>query len=195
MHGLVFAQFFWPEQYRRFKFFCENLSGYRSGVRSYLEIGGGHGLYINEAVRVFNECACFDLVDISATSIELARGLSCEPRIRYMLKNILEFDEVRQYDFITLGEVLEHLERPQELLSKVRNLLSPGGHAFISTPANAPMVDHIYLFRNSDEIKSMLNEAGFTVEREVMQYAADLPEKRCITLKIALMFGAIVSKA
>src|SRR5262245_36536097 len=25
LHGLVFAQFLWPEQYRRFRFFSENL--------------------------------------------------------------------------------------------------------------------------------------------------------------------------
>jgi 2-polyprenyl-3-methyl-5-hydroxy-6-metoxy-1,4-benzoquinol methylase len=195
MHGLAFAQFLWPEQYRRFSFFCEHLDDYRDSVRAYLEVGGGHGLYVMEAVRRFREGTRFDVVDISTSSLELAGGIAKDPRIHYHLTDILEFPETDRYDFITMGEVLEHVERPRELLAKVRGLLAPDGHAYITTPANAPMVDHIHLFRSADEIRAMLRECGFDIEREVTQFAADLPVERCIALKTPLMFGAFVRKA
>jgi 2-polyprenyl-3-methyl-5-hydroxy-6-metoxy-1,4-benzoquinol methylase len=195
MHGLVFAQFLWPEQYRRFSFFCEHLGDYRDGIRSYLEIGGGHGLYIREALQVLRSDTTFQLVDISSSSLELAQGILGEPRVQYHLTDIFKFPDERRYDFITVGEVLEHLERPDELLRKIHALLTPEGHAYITTPANAPMIDHIHLFNDADEIRTMLRQCGFAIEREVTQYAADLPLKRNIALKTALMFGAFVRKA
>ena len=52
MHGLVLAQFLWFDQYERIKFFYNNLVKYFSNGEKYLEIGGGHGLYIFEAMNV-----------------------------------------------------------------------------------------------------------------------------------------------
>ncbi len=194
MHGLVFAQFLWPEQYRRFEFFSKHLKTYAGGARTYLEIGGGHALYITEAARLLDSCSEFDLVDISPTSLDLAKGIARNSRIGYHLMDICDFPAHTQYDFITMGEVLEHLERPRDLLLKVRDLLSPGGRAYITTPVNAPTLDHIYLFRNVGEIRDLLQSSGFAIEREVSHYAADLPQRRAEALKVALMFGAFVRK-
>lgn len=195
MHGLVFAQFFWPEQYRRFSFYCEHLGEYRASTGSYLEIGGGHGLYLTESLRVLRPDTRFDLVDISTSSMELAEGLVADPRVHYHLTDVFALPETGQYDFITAGEILEHLEDPRALLRKIAALLAPGGHAYVTTPANAPMIDHIHLFKDAEEIRSMIEESGFVIEREVTQYAANLPEKRCKALKVALMFGAFVRKS
>jgi 2-polyprenyl-3-methyl-5-hydroxy-6-metoxy-1,4-benzoquinol methylase len=195
MHGLVFAQFLWPDQYRRFSFFCENLPAYRESIRSYLEIGGGHALYFTEAIRALNPETTFDLVDISPSSMALAQGIVDDSRAQYHLMNIFDFPADRSYDFITLGEVLEHLEEPRELLMKVHALLSPEGRAYITTPVNAPMVDHIYLFNDVDEIRTLFQDCGFAIDREVQQYAVNLPERRCVALKVALMYGAFVKKA
>jgi 2-polyprenyl-3-methyl-5-hydroxy-6-metoxy-1,4-benzoquinol methylase len=195
LHGLVFAQFLWPEQYCRFRFFSDYLAEYSDGVASYLEIGAGHGLYVTEAMRLLRQDTTFDLVDISASSVELAKGIAGESRIRFHLMDVFKLSEDRQYDFITMGEILEHMENPVELLAKARKLLTRTGHAYITTPANAPMMDHIYLFRDADEIRAMLRQNGFTIEREVTQFAADLPVERCIALKTALMFAAFVKKA
>lgn len=40
----------------------------------------------------------------------------------------------RQFDAITLIEVIEHLESPRNLLRECRKLLRPGGFLFITTP-------------------------------------------------------------
>ena len=194
MHGLVFAQFFWPDQYKRFEFFCDYLPRYTPMINQYLEIGGGHALYLTEATRELS-AASVDVVDISPTSIELAKGIANNPRVAYHLSDICVFSETQKYDFITMGEVLEHIEQPREILSKIHRLLAPGGCAYITTCANAPMIDHIYLFKNAREIREMLVECGFAIERETKQFKIDVSERVGERGKVPLMYAAFVSKA
>jgi 2-polyprenyl-3-methyl-5-hydroxy-6-metoxy-1,4-benzoquinol methylase len=194
MHGLVLAQFLWPDQYRRFEFFSDNLFRYKSGIASYLEVGGGHALYVTEADRQLPPGAEIEVVDISPSSLELAQGIAREPRIRFHLMNIFDYRGQRSFDFITMGEVLEHVEQPLELLRCIADLLAPEGRAYITTPANAPTLDHIYLFRNAEEIRSMLRQGGFEIEQETTDYGSDLPPSQAEKLKIALMYAAFVRK-
>jgi len=190
MYGLVLAQFFWPDQYQRFRFFRENLGAYASGLRRYLEIGGGHALYASEAMRILGPSVAYDLVDISPTSIELSRGMCPAGPIRYRLMDIFDLDEGEPYDFVTIGEVIEHVEDPLAMLRKVRRLLRPGGHAFVSTPANAPTLDHIYLFHNTGEIRAMIAKADLQIQQETSRYAENMPAAKAEKLKVALMFAA-----
>jgi ubiquinone/menaquinone biosynthesis C-methylase UbiE len=190
MYGLVLAQFFWPDQYQRFRFFRENLPAYSSRIRRYLEIGGGHALYASEAMRILGPSVDYDLVDISETSIELSRGMCPGGSIRYRLMDIFDLDESQPYDFATIGEVIEHVEDPLAMLGKVRRLLRPGGHAFISTPVNAPTLDHIYLFHNAGEIRAIIAKAGFQIQQETSCYAENMPAAKAEKLKVAMMYAA-----
>jgi SAM-dependent methyltransferase len=191
MYGLVFAQFLWPDQTERFRFFWETLPEYAAGIKDYLEIGGGHALYIREALSALPDAA-FDLLDISSSSIDLARGICDSDRVKFHLGDIFDFSEESRYDFVTMGEVLEHVEDPLSLLTRVRQLLKPRGSMYITTPANAPMVDHIYLFHNEGEIRSLLQRAGFTIDRERMRFAGDLSVEQSRKRKLPLMYAAFV---
>jgi len=192
MFGLVFSQFFWREQAARLEFFCTGLSGYRDRIDSYLEIGAGHGLYIASAMDMLPSSVVFELVDVSATSVELACGMTPSRPNGCHLCDILEFSEQQAYDLIVAGEVLEHLEAPRTLLAAIRRRLSPRGRAFISTPVNAPTVDHIYLFHHAEEIRDLLRSERFVIEREATCYAEELPAAKAETLKVAEMFAALV---
>jgi len=195
MHGLVLAQFLWPDQYVRFSFFSDNLPAYGPAIRRYLEIGSGHALYLVEAIRALPSGTHFEAVDISPSSMQLAEGIAAGAPCRFRLMDIFDLPEDTTYDFITMGEVLEHVEQPRDLLLRVHSLLSPEGRAYITTPANAPTRDHIYLFNSAAEIRDMLNSAGLTIEREVTQFASDLPPKKAEKLKMPLMFAAFVKKS
>ncbi|GAB1544269.1 hypothetical protein NUACC21_69450 [Scytonema sp. NUACC21] len=48
--------------------------------------------------------------------------------------------EQEPFDYILLQDVIEHVEDPHALLSKLNNLLAPGGYIFIGTP-NAAKID------------------------------------------------------
>jgi len=91
---------------------------------------------------------------------------------------IFDYVPSRRYDFITIGEVLEHLEDPRAMLRRILELLAPDGRVFITTPANAPMIDHIYLFNNAGEIREMLRTCGFAIEVEASMFAEDKPAAR-----------------
>lgn len=195
MHGLVFAQFLWPEQYERFHFFSSNLGQLGAGVKDYLEVGGGHALYLCEAQRLLGHQASIQVVEISQTSMDIAQSFANSSDIQFFLMNIFDFPDAPAFDFITMGEVLEHVEQPRELLIKLRQLLRPGGRAYITTPANAPMPDHIYLFHNAGEIRQMLEECGFRIELERSCYAVDVPESVGQKLKLPLMYAAFVTPA
>jgi SAM-dependent methyltransferase len=194
MYGLVFAQVLWPEQYARFCFFAENLPRYRDAINSYLEVGGGHAWYIKVAVSLLEPGTRFDLLDISPTSIELAKALSPNDRIQYRLADIVKLPKTELYDFISIGEVIEHLEQPMPMLEKVREMLTANGRVFLSTPVNSPTLDHIYLFNTAQEIRDLLNAAGFEIELETTRYSEDVSVEKAEKHKVALMFASFLRK-
>lgn len=194
MHGLVLAQFLWFDQYERLLFFSENLKKHHKNIQKYLEIGGGHGLYINEAIAVIPETRQFDLVDISQSSLDLAKGIVNDNRINYYLKNIFDFSDDEKYDFVTMGEVLEHVEDPLSLLQKVGDLLLKDGVCYITTPINAPMIDHIYLFNNEDEIRDLFKKANFEIIEERIVISEKITEKQAAKRKVPVMYAAFIKK-
>jgi len=192
MYGLVLAQFLWPDQYHRYSFFCDKFQQYAPGVRNYLEIGGGHALYVSAAVAALGPEAHIDVVDISASSLELAKGMLPGAPVCWHHQDIFDFTGDRLYDFITIGEVLEHLEDPVAMLRRIQQLLAPAGRVYITTPANAPMIDHIYLFHSADDIRQMFQGAGFQIESETSMFAEAMPPAKAEKLKVALMYAAFV---
>jgi hypothetical protein len=192
MYGLVFSQFFWPEQYARLEFFCNDLPRYRDVIRSYVEIGGGHSIYVSCALDLLRPETLFEVVDISPTSIDVSRAMCPNERIQYHLCDVFDFPEDRMYDFVVAGEILEHLEQPHTLLRRIRRMLTPRGRAFISTPVNAPTVDHIYLFNSAQEIRDMLAAERFVIESEATRWAEDVTDAQAGKLKVAQMFAAFV---
>jgi SAM-dependent methyltransferase len=192
MYGLVLAQFLWPDQYHRYSFFCDAFSSYAPRINNYLEIGGGHALYVAEAALALSPEAHIDVVDISPSSLELAQGMLPGAPVSWHNADIFDFVTDRHYDFVVAGEVLEHLEDPLAMLRKIRDLLAPDGSAYITTPANAPMIDHIYHFNNAHEIREMLQSAGFAIEAETSMFSTSMAPALAEELKIPLMYAAFV---
>ena len=52
-----------------------------------------------------------------------------------------------------MGEVLEHVEQPEVFLRRIADLAKDDAYIFITTCINAPAVDHIYLWRTTDELE------------------------------------------
>lgn len=193
MHGLVLAQFLWVDQVHRFAFFSQNITKYAEQTRSYLEIGGGHGLYLNEAIATLPRVKQFDLIDISQSSLALAKGIIDNDKVNYFHKNIFDFTENEDlYDFITIGEVIEHLENPLAILKKITKLLSNKGVCYITAPINAPMIDHIYLFSNENQIRELIATAGLEIIEEKIAITDNQTEDYAKKYKIPIMYAAFV---
>ena len=194
MHGLIMSQFLWKHHYQMVEFFTGTLPGYKRSTKSYLEIGVGHGYYLSKALEILDAQTEFTVVDISETSIALAKNFVNDEWVNYNLQNIYDYDSSNKFDFITLGEVLEHVEDPLQLLLKINDLLSDNGTLFFTTPTNAPAIDHIYLFNNVDEIRDLAKAAGFKIESEVALLSEDVSAERAEKFKIAILYGAFVRK-
>lgn len=194
MNGLLLSQVLWKHHYAIFSFFSEMFPRYASHTRSYLEVGGGHGLFISEAIRVLGQETSFHLLDISPTSLSVSREFIGDHPVEYILADIFEYTPGRKFDFITMGEVLEHVEDPVGLMKKLGDLLEDDGTIFMTTPTNAPSIDHIYLFNNAEDIREIIRNAGLEITDEISVYAEDLPEEKAIELKITMMYGCFLKK-
>ncbi|SHN33211.1 class I SAM-dependent methyltransferase [Mucilaginibacter sp. OK098] len=195
MHGLIMSQFLWKHHYQMLDYFINTLPGYRNKTKSYLEIGVGHGLYLSKALEILDDKTTLTAVDISRTSIALAKSFINDDRIAYNLENIYDYNNGEKFDFITLGEVLEHVENPLQLLLKIYGLLSDNGVLFFTTPTNAPAIDHIYLFNNVNEIQAIIKAAGFEIESERSFLSEEVSPEKAEKFKIAILYGAFVKKA
>ena len=172
----------------------DRLGKYKDHIKSYLEIGGGHGLFISEAIQILNDDVNFDLVDISPTSIKFSKMFIDNDKVKFSINDILKYDTNKKYDFITMGEVLEHVEDPVALLSRLRTLLNDNGLIYITTPTNSPAIDHIYLFRNAQEIREVIGKANLKIIDDIGIYVEDVSIEVAEKLKITLMYGAFLEK-
>jgi 2-polyprenyl-3-methyl-5-hydroxy-6-metoxy-1,4-benzoquinol methylase len=194
MHALLLSQFLWKQHYDILLYFNKVIKDNSSRIFDYMEVGGGHGLYISEAININGNAANYDVVDISSTSLDIAKRLIRNDKVNYILSDIYEYEPRKKYDFITMGEVMEHVENPVSLLKQLNRLLDENGKLFITTPTNAPAIDHIYLFRNADDIRVVIKEAGFSVESEISIYSEDLPDELLEKYRISMMYGALLTK-
>ena len=192
MNGLLMSQFLWKHHYQLFTFFQRCLQDRSGTVSRYLEIGGGHGAGVVEALKKLEEPKQIDVVDISPTSLEMTKALVNDSKVNYHLQDIFDYHPKAGYDFITLGEVLEHLEDPQALLVKIRDFLNPEGHLFVTVPANAPAIDHIYLFRSPDDIRKILADSGYKIVEEKILVTDNVTLKEAEQRNLPLLYGALL---
>jgi ubiquinone/menaquinone biosynthesis C-methylase UbiE len=198
MIGLGISQFLWETHYRMYSFFSRYLKMNGDGIKSYLEIGPGHGLFLKKAIECIPVSAKISVVDISPISIKIVQSIidyfSVGKSIVYHNADIFEIVPDRQFDFITMGEVLEHVSRPQDLLRKLYQMVAPTGKVFVSTCVNAPAIDHLYHFRNVQEIRDMVESEKLTIEDELVLPVEDLPMDEIVSKKITINYCAIIKR-
>lgn len=199
MIGVALSQFLWKNHKEMFEFFQENIRKYSSN--NYLEIGCGHGLFFAESIKN-NFFKNYQAIDISQTSIEITSSFihnffgNIPANVNFSNQDVTKasVEKFGKFDFITMGEVLEHVENPKELLLSIYKLLSDNGYAYISTCANCPVRDHIYLYNTIDEIREELAECGLSIQEEIIISNDKIKEEDWIQKKSNLSYAAIVSK-
>jgi 2-polyprenyl-3-methyl-5-hydroxy-6-metoxy-1,4-benzoquinol methylase len=200
MLGLLLSYMYWPNHYRLFHFFQKCLRSLDSKPCNYLEIGVGHGLFTSEILRAYPEIHS-TVVDISETSIKAADKLLQTfdipvDRVNFIHSDFFDLKENDQlFDFIIMGEVLEHVNDGHTFMKKAHGLLRPGGKIFMTTAANSPALDHVLHFTNANEIRALLIECGFKIDDDLVMAAEDVPEKDWESELVTLNYGSLLSKA
>lgn len=170
MLGLAVTQIFWEHHQQLFSFFTDCMR--KSEFQRYLEIGPGHGLFLLEAINHHSE-AVYTAIDLSQTSIQISEDmlntfLGGKNPVELQLKDLFEWKTQDTFDFITVGEVLEHVENPHEMMARIGTFLSPQGRIWVSTCANCPAIDHVYLFENAEHIRDTLTSCGYAILDETV---------------------------
>ena len=135
MVGLAISSYLWGTHISARKVFSHYLNQLQKNKElSYLEVGPGHGEYFLRAIKseAFGRCVG---IDISPTSCKMTQEIVAShtdfTKADFLCKDFLAFQTEEKYDLITMGEVLEHVERPLEFLKKSRVLLNGGGGNFL----------------------------------------------------------------
>lgn len=170
LDGLLLSQFLWPNHYRMARSLLDlkDRTGPRAAI---LDVPCGTGLQSLLLASHFH-FARLAAVDVSPFSVAYARRLleaarGPDARVSIAEGDVFQLAEDPRFDLIVCGELLEHLENPGELLTKLGRLLAPGGSIFLTTAIYAAAIDHIYLFSHVREVRDLLS-AQFRIESELV---------------------------
>lgn len=197
MEGLLISYLFWPNHFAILRFLIEHLKEIE--VRRCLEVGVGHGLFSSEVLKRFPK-ARVTAVDISETSLQVAQEMMLAlggdlSRVVFEHGDFVKWEASEpKFDFILMGEVLEHVDNAPVFLEKARTLLTEEGTLFLTTCANCPAIDHVYHFHSVTEIRSVIQGAGFKIHREMALPSDPIPEKDWEESLVTLNYFAILSK-
>lgn len=145
-----------------------------------LELGSFKGDFTKRLIPYFNDITC---VEASSDAIKIAKE-SINKNITYINSTFEDVNLPKKYDNIILTHVLEHIDNPIGLLSRIKNeWLSDKGKLFLVCPnANAPsrqIAVKMGLISHNTAITPAEKEHGHritytldTLERDA--YAADL---------------------
>ena len=195
MIALLVSQIFWKSHYKIIRWF-ENRIQYIK-CDQFIEIGTGHGYFTKLFLKYHNPYKAV-ICDISKTSLEMTRSIISETNektnINFVNKNFLEFNDKNKYDFLVMGEVIEHVYDPIKFIKCARNYINSNGKIFISTCANCAQEDHLYRFNNIQEIQKMILDNNLIIDDEFISPSEEMDKNYWEKEKIAINYCAILKK-
>ncbi len=200
MHGLAITAYLWPNHRALHRYFLESLSSLpASTTGDYLEIGPGHGMYMMSAMRR-SGFSQFHGIDISPTSVEMTRSLLGSDNFgEFGNYQVFEQDFLdgqladESYSAVVMGEVVEHVEQPGVFLETINRISTDDAFIFLTTPINAPAIDHIFLFDSFESIETLVTDAGMVVKDSLMVpypgLSVDESMAQTLPVNVALVLG------
>lgn len=95
-----------------------------------LDVGGGNGWMLNLIRGIEPRLAHSEIVDLDAGAGNAARAHGHA----YSCVRIEEFETTRRFHFILLLNLIEHVESPRRVLTRLANMLAPEGRILVKTP-------------------------------------------------------------
>ena len=168
LNGLLIGRITWLDQLRMLMFYREEFLAGNPEHYRHLEVGPGHGLLLYFASED-PRCAQVTGMDVSRTSLDSTAEAMRQLRA-WRTPDLVAHDLTagpltsgERWDSIVISEVLEHLERPDIALASLVGYLRAGGRIFVTIPVNNPMPDHIFLFRNPEEVVDLVTGSGLEI--------------------------------
>jgi SAM-dependent methyltransferase len=178
LDGLHLSYAFWPNHVRVFRFLETELLTQLDSTSAVFEIGVGHGLMATAALlRVPG--SHYTGLDVSPFALARARELAAKNHIDGDRLQLVLTDATQgvpsaltrpapgHWNVGLCCEVLEHVHEPDAILGTLHDALEPGACVFVTTVANIDAEDHVHLFHDADEIRSLLEAGGFRIEKDL----------------------------
>ncbi|MES2528861.1 MAG: methyltransferase domain-containing protein [Bdellovibrionota bacterium] len=168
MIGLALTQYLWGNHKKILEFFANELPASHFG--KYLEVGFGHGLYFLKSIQQ-KKFKSFTGLDLSPKSVELTKAMiefHAKAEFHLECADFLTWNTSQFFDAVVLGEIIEHVEKPDEFLMKAKGMTAPMGSIFVSTCLNAPAIDHIYLFTELREVEELFMKTGLKIRKQLI---------------------------
>lgn len=199
MNALLISQILWKHHFNTFMFFKNELKTIvtkKENLRI-LDVGPGHGFFSFLVKKEFPQYGAIDIVDISETSLSMTQKILGfdDNKISYYHKDVFDYPDSEKYDFIVLGEVIEHLDDPKSILKKLSHLLADDGILWVTTPTNSPALDHVYLFKTKDDVLELLKESGLKICNVFSSFAEDVDEETALKIKATNLVGVFCKNA
>ncbi len=162
--GMWISHYIWPQHYNMLAGFQQGaLRRVGQSAKLFYEVGVGCGMYSKVVLEGLPEVRGVGF-DISEYALNFTRNMVDKfgygDRYSVQQRDISLGVDVK-CDFMVCQEVLEHLENPAEFCRWLRDMIKPGGFAYVTAALNAAHSDHIFLMRNPLELEEMLRDAGF----------------------------------
>jgi len=127
----------------------------------FIDLGCGVGIPGRTIKKERRGCEVWG-VDISDEIIEL--NTKNDPFSHYYEGHIgaLDFLPKKYFDVVFAGEVVEHMQRPEDLFTDAYRILKKGGRLIVTTPQNDRVTspEHVWYF-TEDDVKKFYHDAGF----------------------------------
>jgi 2-polyprenyl-3-methyl-5-hydroxy-6-metoxy-1,4-benzoquinol methylase len=134
----------------------------RSGELFDLGAGWGHFMLAGQELGY----------DVYGVEISEQPYLYCVNDLKLPVDHIdfFEMDESKQFDIITMWDVLEHIDKADDFLAKCAKLTKPGGYLFLQVP----QIDSYFAKRHKDNWKMMgLDHVNYFGKKTITQILAN----------------------
>jgi 2-polyprenyl-3-methyl-5-hydroxy-6-metoxy-1,4-benzoquinol methylase len=119
------------EDFKRLDFIVDSIRNLNRKNVKILDIGCGNG---NISLALGSQGFNVTGVDIDNTSIENARKLNTFANVKFELLDANAFAMKEEFDAIVCSEVLEHLDKPEELVTSIFSILKKDGILVATVP-------------------------------------------------------------
>ena len=169
--ALFISELLWPQHFLVYFRFIHLFELYGGKTERFVDIGGSHGQYIN---YVFNRSLIEKPFLLFSNPLSLAMvNWFVSPSDYEMMDEKSIYENMKEYDWVTMGETLEHTENPSKYIEIALRLLKKEGYLFVTAPINAPAIDHVFCFRSKGEVLSMFRDKGLTLVDEIQVFAEE----------------------
>ncbi len=143
-----------------------------------MDVGVGPGVILASVLEEKEKWYGYG-IDISARCVAYAKkmmeihGLAERTQIERADARAVPYPD-ETFDLVIATEVLEHLPNALEGLKEVTRILKHGAHAILALPVRLPLLEHLHVFSDPEEIRQAYTDANLAiVQFEIWESGGD----------------------